>query len=229
MSEGQSDRAGEIAQRMGEERENFDQIAFRCQISDLLGQQQDASIQSMQTGKVMMEITRIAAETGLGLPFKPTMLGKTLHNLDLIGRTLCPTFDPNESILRNAGELMRKRTLKSMSPGNLLTTLLETKALVEKLPDRLNQFLKLVSSNKLKIKVDTIDEEYLMTGLQKVANRITLGLILGALILGASFLMRVETTFRIFGYPGLAMLLFLLATGGGIALAIQILRSDTHQ
>lgn len=77
--------------------------------------------------------------------------------------------------------------------------------------------------------MDTIDEEYLMTGLQKVTNRITLGLILGALILGASFLMRVETTFRIFGYPGLAMLLFLLATGGGIALAIQILRSDTHQ
>ena len=229
MSEGQSDRAGEIAQRMGEVRENFDQIAFRCQISDLLSQHQDASIQSMQTGKVMMEITRIAAETGLGLPSELTMLGKTLLNLDLIGRTLCPTFDPNESIRRNAGELMRKRTLKSMSPGNLLTTLLETKALVEKLPDRLNQFLELVSSNKLTIKVDTIDEEYLMTGLQKVTNRITLGLILGALILGASFLMRVETTFRIFGYPGLAMLLFLLATGGGIALAIQILRSDTHQ
>ncbi|HEX8372693.1 MAG TPA: AarF/UbiB family protein [Chthoniobacterales bacterium] len=229
MSEGQSDRAGEIAQRMGEERENFNEIGFRREISDLLSQQQDASIQSLQTGKVVMEITRISAEHGLRVPSELTMLGKTLLNLDIIGRTLDPTFDPNESIRRNASELMRKRTMKSLSPGNLLTTLLEAKELIEKLPSRINQFLELLSTNKLKVQVDAIDEEYLMTGLQKVANRITLGLILASLIMGASLLMRVETTFRIFGYPGLAMLLFLLATAGGLTLAFQILRSDTHK
>ncbi len=229
MSEGQSDRASEIAQRMGEERDGFDVMKFKREMGDLLSQQQEASIQSLQTGKVIMEITRISAESGLGVPSELTMLGKTLLNLDLIGRTLCPTFDPNESIRRNASELMRKRTMKSLSPGNLLTTLLEAKELIEKLPARINQFLELLSTNKLKMQIDTIDEEYLMTGLQKVANRITLGLILGSLILGASLLMRVETSFRIFGYPGFAMLLFLLATAGGLTLAIQILRSDTHK
>ncbi len=229
MSEGQSDRASEIAQRMGEERESFDVMKFKREMGDLLSQQQEASIQSLQTGKVIMEITRISAESGLGVPSELTMLGKALLNLDLIGRTLCPTFDPNESIRRNASELMRKRTMKSLSPGNLLTTLLEAKELIEKLPARINQFLELLSTNKLKMQIDTIDEEYLMTGLQKVANRITLGLILGSLILGASLLMRVETSFRIFGYPGFAMLLFLLATAGGLTLAIQILRSDTHK
>ncbi|MEO7931741.1 MAG: AarF/UbiB family protein [Chthoniobacterales bacterium] len=229
MSEGQSDRASEIAQRMGEEREGFDEVRFKRDMGDLLSQQQDASIQTLQTGKVIMEITRISAETGLTVPSELTMLGKTLLNLDLIGRTLSPEFDPNESIRRNASELMRKRTLKSLSPGNLLTTLLEAKELIEKLPSRINQFLELLATNKLKMQVDTIDEEYLMTGLQKVANRITLGLILGSLILGASLLMRVETSFRIFGYPGFAMLLFLIATAGGLILAIQILRSDTHK
>ncbi len=229
MSEGQSDRAGEIAQKMGEPQENFDELRFRREIGNLLGQQQDASMQKLQVGKVIMDITKISAESGLRVPSELTMLGKTLLNLDLIGRTLAPEFDPNESIRRNASELMQKRTMKSLSPGNLLTTLLEAKELVEKLPSRLNQFFELLAANKLKVQVDAIDEEYLMTGLQKVANRITLGLILGSLILGASLLMRVETTFRIFGYPGLAMLLFLLATLGGIALAIQILRSDTHK
>ena len=46
----------------------------------------------------------------------------------------------------------------------------------------------------------------MLEGLQKIANRITLGLLLAALIIGAAMLMRVETTFRILGYPGLAML-----------------------
>ena len=39
-------------------------------------------------------------------------------------------------------------------------------------------------------------------------------------------LLRVETSFRIMGYPGLAILFFLAAAGGGIALMINILLSD---
>ncbi len=49
---------------------------------------------------------------------------------------------------------------------------------------------------------------------------------LAALILGASMLMRVPSKFEIFGYPGLAMLCFLLATGGGFWLIMTIVMSD---
>jgi ubiquinone biosynthesis protein len=65
-----------------------------------------------------------------------------------------------------------------------------------------------------------------MAGFQKVANRITLGLLLAALIIGAAMLMQVETSFRILGYPGLAIIFFLLAAGGGIALMLSILLKD---
>lgn len=66
----------------------------------------------------------------------------------------------------------------------------------------------------------------MIDGLQKVANRITIGLVLASLIVGAAMLMRVETTFRILGYPGLAMLFFLFAAGGGGWLAVSILSHD---
>src|ERR1700682_1063989 len=82
------------------------------------------------------------------------------------------------------------------------------------------------SHNELEVKVQAIDEVRLMAGFQKVANRITLGLVLAALIIGAAMLMRVETSFRILGYPGLAIILFLLAAGGGIALLLSILFKD---
>jgi ubiquinone biosynthesis protein len=78
----------------------------------------------------------------------------------------------------------------------------------------------------LKLKVEMIDEGAVIDGLQKVANRITLGLILAALIIGAAMIMRIETSFRILGYPGLAMILFLMAGTGGAWLAFQIVTHD---
>ena len=65
-----------------------------------------------------------------------------------------------------------------------------------------------------------------MEGMQKVANRIATGLVLAALIVGAALLMRVETSFRLFGYPGLAILLFLAAAIGGLWLVGTILVND---
>ena len=53
-----------------------------------------------------------------------------------------------------------------------------------------------------------------------------MGLILASLIVGAALLMRVETSFRILGYPGLAIVCFLCAAGGGVALVGNILWAD---
>ena len=78
----------------------------------------------------------------------------------------------------------------------------------------------------MKVSVDAIDEKTLVVGFQKVANRITVGLIIAALIVGAAMMMRVETTFQIWGYPGLAILLFLAAAGAGVVLLINILFYD---
>jgi ubiquinone biosynthesis protein len=43
---------------------------------------------------------------------------------------------------------------------------------------------------------------------------------------GDALLMQVPTTFRILGYPGLAILIFLAAALGGVALDVSILVSD---
>ena len=76
------------------------------------------------------------------------------------------------------------------------------------------------------MKVDAIDEKAIVEGFQKVANRISLGLILAALIVGAAMLMRVETSFRILGYPGFPMIFFLLAAIAGFGLVISIVMTD---
>ena len=50
--------------------------------------------------------------------------------------------------------------------------------------------------------------------------------ILASLIVGAAMMMRIETNFRIMGYPGLAMMLFALAATGAGYMAVQIMLHD---
>ena len=52
---------------------------------------------------------------------------------------------------------------------------------------------------------------------------------LGVMGLLAAMLMRVPTSFTILGYPGLAMLFFLGAVGGGVVLLLQIVLTDIRQ
>jgi ABC-type polysaccharide/polyol phosphate export permease len=89
-----------------------------------------------------------------------------------------------------------------------------------------NKVLDALANAEMEVKVRTPDAEHLMSGFQKVANRITTGLILAALIIGASLLMQINTPFQIFGYPGIAMICFLAAAGGGFWLVLHILIKD---
>ncbi|HEY1583981.1 MAG TPA: AarF/ABC1/UbiB kinase family protein [Chthoniobacterales bacterium] len=226
IAEGRGDEAANIAIKIGEKKDDFKSKEFVRRIGEIVAQQKTATVEQMQVGRLVLEVTQTSAESGIRVPPELTMLGKTLLNLDQVGRALAPEFDPNASIRRNGAQIMQQRLVRSLSPGNLFSGVLELKDLVQRLPARLNKVIDAVANNEFKVNVDAIDERTLIEGFQKVANRITVGLILAALIVGAAMLMRVETSFRIWGYPGLAILLFLLAAGGGVALLINILFYD---
>ncbi|RTL45276.1 MAG: AarF/ABC1/UbiB kinase family protein [Candidatus Melainabacteria bacterium] len=226
ISEGHGDDAAELAFEIGEIKRDFDARACRKEINDLVQHAFDSNIMDMEIGKVVLAITKTTADHGLKMPSELTMLGKTLLNLDQVGRTLDPEFDPNASVRRNAAHLTQQRMMKSISPAGLFNSMIETKDFTDKLPSRVNKILDLLASNKLHIEVEAIDEKVLTDSFQKIANRITSGLVLAALIIGAALLMRVETQFKVFGYPGLAMICFMLAAGGGFALVAHIMFYD---
>jgi predicted unusual protein kinase regulating ubiquinone biosynthesis (AarF/ABC1/UbiB family) len=228
ISEGRGEEAAGIAVKIGETRDGFDEPEFRRQVASSWSRTATRTVEQIQVGKVVLAITRIAGDNGVRIPSEMTMLGKALLNLDAIGRTLDPGFDPNAAVRRRAGELTQKRVRQSVSGASLMGTLLETKDFMERLPGRANKILESIANNELSLKVDAIDEKLLLQGFEKVANRITVGLILAALIVGAAMLMRVETSWKLLGYPGLAILFFLAAAGGGLWLTFQILLADHH-
>lgn len=220
ISEGRPDSVANVAVDIGDPKPKFDEIRFRKEVGDLVQRDLNASIDDMEVGKVIVGITRSAGDCGIRVPAELTMLGKALLHLDEVGRALHPDFDPNACIRRDAAHVLEQRLMNEISPGNMLNTLIEAKDYFEKFPRNINKIMDLAAQNNLKVQV--IDEPLLVDSFQKVANRISLALVLAALIVGAALLMKVETSFKILGYPGLAMVCFIGAAAGGFALAIQI-------
>jgi predicted unusual protein kinase regulating ubiquinone biosynthesis (AarF/ABC1/UbiB family) len=226
VSETNGDRAAALAMQIGDARPDVDQAALRRDVQGLVSGYAEMSLNQLQVGRVVMEISRAAGRHGIRLPPELTLLGKTLLNLDEVGRTLAPDFDVNAALKEEGPALMQRRMQHGVSAANVFSAALETKEFLEQLPGRVNKFLDAATNNQLKVNIEVIDEGSIINGLQKVANRITLGLLLAALIVGAAMLMRVDTAFRLFGYPGFAMLFFLFAAAGAIWLAFTILSTD---
>jgi predicted unusual protein kinase regulating ubiquinone biosynthesis (AarF/ABC1/UbiB family) len=226
ISEGRGNDAAEVAIKMGEPKSNFDKTDFIHRIARLVARQTGASLEQMHAGKVVMDIQRIGADCWFRQAPEFTMIAKAMMNLDRVVYVLDPTFNPNEVIRQESTNILVQQAAQSVEPGALLARAVEVKEFAERLPTRVNKILDAVGNNELKIAVDAIDEKVLLDGLQKIANRITLGLILAALIVGAALMMRVDTAFKILGYPGLPTIFFLLAAIAAISLAASILFTD---
>jgi predicted unusual protein kinase regulating ubiquinone biosynthesis (AarF/ABC1/UbiB family) len=226
VSEGESDQAADVAVRMSQSTPRFDEMHFRRSIGQLVAEQRNSKLSDIDVGRVVLEVNRIAAETGLYVPAELSLLGKTLLQLDEVGRTLEPEFDPNESVRRNASAILNQRIKSVFTEGKVYSSMLEAKEFLGALPMRLNKILDTLGNAEVNVTVKPSETEFLVDSARKVANRITTGLVLAALIVGAALLMRVETRFLIFGYPGFAMICFLGAATCGFGLVINILWQD---
>jgi predicted unusual protein kinase regulating ubiquinone biosynthesis (AarF/ABC1/UbiB family) len=226
VADNRADDAARTLLVIGRCNEDTDRAGFGRAVGDVIGQHQEVSLDRPQVGRAVLLLLKAAAEHGVTLPPELAMIGKTLLNLDAIGRILAPRFDTNAAIRRHSAEITEEQVKRDLSLTSIFSAVVDLKNFITHLPGRVNRILDLLADNRFSVKVDAIDEATLMEGMQKVANRITLGLVVAALIIGAALLMRIETRFTIFGYPGLAIVLFLFAAAGGIALSASIVMQD---
>ena len=226
ISEGNGDETVKIVLRISETSDDFDEAEFSKKARDFVSDQKDQTLLHQDVGKALLQVARTAAQTGLHVPSELILLGKTLLQLEEVGKILAPDFNPNASVRRNVAAITTSQMRKAATPGNLFGTFLEMKDFVGGLPGRVNKILDVVGGSDLEISVKTPDAHHLLNGFEKIANRVTTGILLAALIIGAALMMRINSTFQIFGYPGIAMICFLIALGGGAWLIFGILWKD---
>jgi predicted unusual protein kinase regulating ubiquinone biosynthesis (AarF/ABC1/UbiB family) len=223
ISDDNGEQAAIVLADMGRPLEEYDANAFREDVTRLVSESV-ADGPALQAGSVLVELSRISGAHGLRPPPEMSLIGKALLNLDQSILHLDPEFAPAEAIRDNVGEILLG-SLKT-SPGNLVAAALDAKEFTSQLPRRANRILESLADGTMRVTVDAIDEERLHTVLQRVANRLTLGLVIAATIIGAAMLIQVPTEHRFLGYPVIAMVLFAVAVLGGGSLAVWIVVTD---
>ncbi|MFL5477987.1 MAG: ABC1 kinase family protein [Gemmatimonadaceae bacterium] len=218
MGENNGDAAAESLIEMGEAPEDFDRRAYVRDTSALIAKNANQTVEDNSAGVVLYELITIAFRDGLKLPAEMTLLAKALFNLDAVARALDPSFNPTQSIREYTTEMANARAQREMSPRRLFQMASETSNLVRALPHRLDIFTQKLISNDFAVRVETPQLGSLLLGLEKVANRIFTGLVLGGLLVASGLLMQYQ--------PRLAMVGFLIAGILGLWMIFTIMIQD---
>ena len=224
-----SNRGGEVADacvRMSEVQERFEPEKFTREISTIVSAVHDLSANEINTGQLIFNVIAIANHNELKAPAELTMLAKTLLHLDAITKKLDPEYDPQQVIRDYAEQLISQKLAQKFNPRNFYPALLDLNQLVLDLPHRTREIVDLTAAGRLTFGIKLNQAEEFLGGIHKVANRITVGVIIAALLISSSMMMRVETSFRIFGYPGLAVLGYLLASAAAFYLIVSTFMRD---
>ena len=210
---------------MGTRLEHFDAGRYQREVGQMVARYAaHASGRNVSEGRLMLDLVRLGTACGLRTPPELSLLGKTLLNLERVADALAPDVDVREVVEGHLDGVMRGRLRKALSPSSIATELMEVQGLLRDAPRKVSDLLSLLADNRFKVQVGGLDK--LMESLQKIANRIAAGVITASLIIGAALMMRIDTGPNLFGYPAIALVLFLIGAGLGITIVVNSLRSD---
>ena len=182
-------------------------------------------LRELGVGAMLVDLTRLLHEHKLALPPDLALVLKVCVTLEATGRSLDANFD----MVGEATPFLRAATLARRGPAALVrrgwraaSTALET--LVE-LPRDLRLLLRSARRGSLQVHVDITSLERFGRHVDGAANRLTVGVVTAALIVGSSIVMTVEGGPTLLGLPLFGLLGFLGAAAAGAWLLVSIWRS----
>jgi predicted unusual protein kinase regulating ubiquinone biosynthesis (AarF/ABC1/UbiB family) len=228
--DGDGDRVADIAEAMGEPLADFEPAQYRRDVCACVSRYAaQPSSQPLPEGRFLLELTMRGASHGIRPPPELALLGKTLLNLETVLGVLDPQLPLRAIVRSHLRGLLQRHMLHSLSSSQAAEMLLDVHDLVQHTPRRLGSILRTLAENRLQVRLNGLDEPRLMENLQKIANRISIGIITAALILGAALMARIPGGPRIFGYPAFAFVLFVAAALLGFALVLDALLRDRRK
>jgi ubiquinone biosynthesis protein len=216
VDDGRGEEAARVLADLGRKLEDYDPDHFVREVAALVSAGAGTSLAQARVGDLLADLTRLCGNCGLRPPPELSMLARALLSLDTVAKTLAPDLDPGQVIRDNSARLVRAQM--QSSSGGMLGAMVEAKDFAEALPGRVGRLMESLANGDFQLKVQAFDEAELLKGLQKLANRVTMGLVIAALVLGAAIISH--------SYPQVSLACFLLAALGGIVLIINILASD---
>ena len=225
--DGRGEEVAAEAIAMGTQLEDFDEETYTREVGQMVARYAAASGGRGQSeGRLVLDLTVLATACGLRIPPELSLLGKTLLNLEAVSIALDPDLDVKQVVRDHLQHVTRERMKQQFSPARLATDAMELQALLRDSPRKVSTILGLLAENKMQVRMSGLDESHLLEILQTVANRVSTGIIIAALILASALLMRQDGGPRMLGYPALATVLFLIAAVLGLVIVVNALLRD---
>jgi predicted unusual protein kinase regulating ubiquinone biosynthesis (AarF/ABC1/UbiB family) len=196
-----------------------DQPGFVQDVRRLLPRYHWRPLAAIQAGHALAGLQRAALQHGIRLPTSFALVGKTLAQADSIARTLDPELDPVALLEAEAVEVMVREAERRLEPNRLLAYLYTQLSPLARLPRRLGHLVTELEQGSLTIGVMPTGLDELEHNVRSIANRMGAAMIIGALLLSSSLLVRVHA-FRWLGVAG-----FCLAAVLGLYMMWRIFRT----
>ncbi len=199
---------------------NLDMLTQDC--SDFLDRYAGRDLKDLEVARMLEDITSIVRENDLILPADVAMLIKVFVTLEGLGRRLDPEFNLDDHLAPVARRMMRRLS----SPRRVITTNWKYfRRVLIALPRDLRRIVTRARRGGFKIELDLKRLEDFGYQLERSANRVTVGLITSALIVGTSIAMTIDSGPTFLGLPALGLLGFGTSFAIGLSLLWSIMRS----
>ena len=171
---------------------------------------------------MLADVTGVLRRHGVVLPSDLSLLLKALLTLEGMARTL----DPDFNTVNEAEPFLRRAMLARYSPKAIAEQGLRAAAdLAATFPRDMRRLVRAARAGKLKLSVDlNRSEAFAAAGLERSTDRLILGLMASALIVGASIALPFDIGVRVLGLPLLSAIGYLTAAGVGARLVLSARR-----
>ena len=208
-----------------EARPDTDAHGIEHDVRDAVDAAFNLPMRELQIGKLFMQVARIAASGNAPVTRELVLFFRALVALETFGKALDPSFEVLKEAVAYAkampGTQMNRKFLEQES----VFILRDSQALLKELPFTMRLLAKRLQAGSLTIRVQSEELLFLGREVDRASNRLSLALILGALVLGSSIL-TYEKQGRLFdSLSSLGLMGFGVAGFVGLWLVMSILRS----
>ena len=219
------DEVMRVFDRLGIVDEPAETAALRRDIYEFIDRYYGIPLYKINIKTVMDDIFTTLQRHKLRIRADLMLLAKALSTYEEIGRMLDPSLD----LVALARPFMRSLMFQKYSPGRqsrmLLKLIRDFNNLLRIFPRELEFLMKKLRKGQLTIEFEHRGLDNLTLELEKASNRLAFSLIIAALILASSFVIKMNLKPLIYDYSVMGIAGFLFAGVLGIWLAIGILRS----
>jgi len=224
-----AERIVQIAADLGSPGGRADLRAMERDVTLALREDFNGTIGRVQLGRAMLKLLFIFGQNGINITRDYSLMAKAVLSIEEVARTLDPAFDLRAEARPILIELQRDRT----GPRAILR---ESRSLIRsllsglrELPADVFRIVRRIEHDDLTIKFQHQGLEELDDSISAASNRLTLGVIIGSLIIGSSLIVTTGIRPYLFGYPALGIVGYLLSALLGLYVVWDIVRFGRHK